>query len=262
MKLCAVLLSLSALTACPTPVGPRYTVDPQRLKGLPTDHGTLLALSDELATKRPTSRQLADRSLAAAEAAEVKHPHDFDVLWRIARGTFLMTEHLETREQRLTYATRGREAAELAVQQSPSRVEGHYYLAMNIARIAEAKNKLGLIKVALGEAERSARIDPRFDEAGAYRFMGKLYLVAPAWPVSVGSTEKAVEMLERAVALAPIPINRLFLGQAYFKDDEPEKAKVLLEGALRDGQRDRGDPRWQKEAKEAEEYLRRLRSGS
>jgi tetratricopeptide (TPR) repeat protein len=165
-----------------------------------------------------------------------------------------MTEQLANKQQRLAYAQTGREYAERARAVQPGRVEPHYYLALNTAKVAEAGNKLTLIKPMIAIAEAAARIDPRYDEAGAYRFIGKVYLTAPAWPVSVGSPEKAIEFLERAVSISPIAINRLFLGEAYFHDESYAKAKLHIGAALRDGAK--LDPRWRQEG---ESYLRRIR---
>ena len=176
---------------------------------------------------------------------------------RAARACFLVTEYLQgSKEQSLAYADHGRRFGELAVKEQPHRVEGHYFLALTSSKVAEAKNNLRLIKPAMAAAELAAKISPAYDDAGPLRFLGKVYLTAPAWPVSIGSPDRAVESLERAVKLAPAPLNRLFLGQAYFHEEEYAKARAALEQALREGQ-GKLHPRWRKEA---EDYLQRLKA--
>ena len=65
----------------------------------------------------------------------------------------------------------------------------------------------------------------------------------------------AVELLERAVQVAPTPLNRLFLGQAYFYADEPEAAIENLTGALDEGRAAGLAERW---LVEGEDILLRL----
>lgn len=264
MQSLACLLSTSLpllLGGCPS-VAPRPTVDPRlvvdgaRDRDLPRQAEELQRLADQVVASRPEQPAPYDRALAALEQALARRPGDYQLLWRAARACFLVTEYVQDKEQRFAYADGGRQYAERAVKEQPGAVEGHYYLALNIAKMAEARNKLRLLKNAIIAAEAAARIDPGFDEAGPLRFMGKVYITAPAWPVSVGSPEKALEYLQRAVKLSPAPLNRLFLGEAYFHEEEYGKARVELEQALREG-KGRLHPRWQKEA---EDYLQRLKS--
>ncbi len=250
--------ALLPLAGCPRPDGALYAVDPNRAKGLPSDPEELLSISDAVCAIpafRTTLRE-SDRALAALEVAlHKRRREDFAILWRLARASFRMTELLENREQRLRYAEAGVAFAERARAVNAVRVEAHYFLALNIAKVAEARNKLGLIKSVIAAAEVAGKIDGRYDEAGPFRLLGKVYLTAPAWPVSVGSPEKAIETLERAVSLSPSPTNRLFLGQAYYHDEEYEKARTLLTGALKHGSEI--DPKWRKEA---EAYLRKIKN--
>jgi tetratricopeptide (TPR) repeat protein len=211
----------------------------------------LIARADTLMAEVPPQIEHVDRALAALQRVLDRTPQDpFAVHWRLARGCFLMTEVLKNEAQRREYAVLGQKHAAQALALQPERVEPHYFLALNTAKIAEADRDLGLIEVMLKQAERAAAIDPAFDEAGPYRFMGKVYITAPSWPVSVGSAEKGVELLERAVKLAPVPLNRVFLGEAYYKDDEYKLAHEQLTLALQQVQTDGVllDPRWRAEA--------------
>ncbi len=198
-----------------------------------------------------------DRALAALEKAlKQVGPRRFEVYWKLARACFLLTEILPTKQQRLIYGRQGRDYAGWAAALKPKRAEGHYYRALNIAKVAEATSDRKKIKAMVAEAEIAARQDPRLDEAGPLRFLGKVYITAPAWPVSVGSSEKALEYLERAVSLAPTPLNRLFLGEAYYHEEEYDKARATIRKALEDGKSGALDRRWLEEGRE---YLERIR---
>jgi tetratricopeptide (TPR) repeat protein len=245
-------------SACPAATGPKYLEDPARYQGLPDDPPALLSLAQQLAAQGPTTPKQIDRLLAALERLLHQQPdRPFETLWRLSQACFYMTEVLTNRDQRKTYAEKGSTYAEAALVKNPKRVEPHYYHALNVAKIAEATRNLDLIKEMIKEGTEAARLDPGFDQAGPHRFLGKVYLSAPAWPVSVGSSEKAVEALERAVQISPWPLNRIFLGQAYYHDDEPEKALEQLTRALQDAKSKtiKLDPRWEKEA---QDYLHRL----
>ena len=250
------LLVLSALVGwlgCPPKRG-SFVADPDRVKGLPSDVHEQIKLADAIVAQRPRTAREVDRALAALELAlDNKPPSRFEVLWRAARACYLMSDALEKKEERVKYADRGRDYATEAVKLEAKRVEGHYYLAVSLGRKAEALGKLKEVKPILDAAQIAAKIDPKYDNGGVLCLMGKIYIMAPAWPVSAGSPEKAIEVLERAMKLAPTPLARLFLGEAYFHDEQYPKAKEHVERALREGKD--LDARWRKEA---EDYLRRI----
>ncbi len=249
------IIGFCVILSCSSPSGPQVFIDPHRYQGLPSIPDALLALSDQHLQEASSPRQI-EHALAALELALQKAPPSpFEALWRLARACFFMADRLENREQWLRYARQGRHYAEQALLRNAGRVEPHYYLALNMAKVAEATHALRLIKPMMAEAEIAVKIDRTYDNAGALRFMGKVYITAPAWPVSIGSPEKAVELLEQAVSISPVPLNRLFLGEAYYHDEHYEKAEEQLHRALKEAKGKKLDKRW---LQEAEDYLRRL----
>lgn len=254
---------LFLLAACPSS-GPRYVPDPDRSKGLTEDPAKLVALADQLTAvplaEKPPPLARVDRAIAALEKALTLAPdRRFEILWRLARACFEMTESLSERTQKHGYAVKGVEYARLAQSLNDKRVEPHYFLALNLAKVAEATANVQLITRMVKPAQEAAKIDETYDDAGPLRYLGKVYLTAPAWPVSVGDPGKAIETLERAVKLAPVPLNRVFLGQAYYQDEEYEAAERQLRQALGDARVSRLDERWKKEA---EDYLGRIAAGA
>lgn len=233
--------------------------DPKRYDGLPSTPQELLALAEQLTRPHPpTSLTKIDRALAALEAA-LAHPppHPEEVLWRLARACFWMAENLSESSPRLDYASRGRDYAEQALKGARQPVEAYYYLALNLGKMAEATSSLKWIKPMLVAAEQAARIDASYDQAGPLRLMGKVYTMAPAWPISVGSPEKAIEVLQKAVAISSVPINQLFLGEAYYHDEQYKKARDEIKRALQGNSPGKLDARWRAEA---QQYLRRIDS--
>lgn len=235
------------VAACPRPEPARHVPDPRRNTGLPQDAHALVELADRLLEVKPQSTKGLDRARAALERALHRHDRPFAVHWRIARVCALIAGHIGNKEQRVEVVKEGILHAEKAGQIAPGRVEPPYFHALNLARQAEAVRSLTLIKEAAALGERARRVDPAFDQAGPLIFLGKVYLTAPAWPVSVGDVEKAISLLERAVKLAPRPMSHLFLGQAYADDEQFDKAKLHLKKALKGPL----EPRWRREALKA-----------
>ncbi|MDQ1352729.1 MAG: hypothetical protein QG657_3035 [Acidobacteriota bacterium] len=67
------------------------------------------------------------------------------------------------------------------------------------------------------------KLDDKFRGAMGYRFLGKLYIVAP-WPV--GSDSKALKMFKKAIEKDNATLySHYFAGELYFEDDEYELAE-------------------------------------
>ncbi len=242
------------VSGCPTRATV-FTPSADRAAGLPASVPELIAASDRLVADAGADPHRIDRGLAALEAAQAKGPEEpVEVAWRMARACFLMTEALGA-SQGKRYGQAGEAHAERAVALAADRVEGHYYHALNMAKVAEASKDVERLKPMMVVAKAAADIDPAFDDAGPLRLMGKTYVVAPEWPTSVGDREEAVEVLKKAVSLAPTALNRLFLGEALYHAEEYEKAEAQLMRALKDGRAGGLAARW---ISEGEDYLRRM----
>ena len=162
----------------------------------------------------------AQAAFAAAEKAWSQNSTNYDAKIALARTVFDLAEFAEDKKERERLADIGIRAARAAIETSRERVEGHYYLAMNLGQLARTKMLSALKILDEMEAEWSAAraIDPKYDYAGPDRSLGILYLEAPGWPTSVGNKKKARFHLERAVTLAPnCPENLISLMEAYVK---------------------------------------------
>jgi tetratricopeptide (TPR) repeat protein len=249
------LLYSQYLAGCCPPEPPRYVLDPPRAETLPASAKTLIEESDRLLRRYPLGIQDVERARQALAKA-LQFVRSFDVHWRLSRACFLLSQKLANREEKLRYALVGLEHAIQGRRLVRDRVEPHYYEALNRANVAEAKGSLKLVKPMMAAARKATLIDEAYDNAGPLVVQGKVYLTAPPWPMSVGNTEKAVEMLARAVRLAPTAMNKIFLGQAYYHDEQYVRSRKVIRKALK-AAGSRLDPRWRKEARD---YLRRLRA--
>ena len=134
------------------------------------------------------------------------------------------------------YYQQGQSYAETLIREEPNRVEGHYWLAMNLCGQADVGGKLlgrRLLPRILEELQRAVALDEAYDQAGAHRVLGRIYYEAPGWPLSVGDMQKSLQHLQAAVRLAPATsTNHLYLAQTLLRLNEtPPGAAGIGAGA-------------------------------
>ncbi len=156
------------------------------------------------------------------------------VLERLARAAFFLGDLAEKSQRRLYY-DQGRQHAQTILQEYPQRVEGHYWLGLNLAGLADVNRIQGrrLLPQILEELERSAAIDPSYDQAGAYRVLGRIYYEAPGRPISVGDINKSLDLLKKAATLAPAnSTNHLYLAETLIKLGNLDQGRQELQQVL------------------------------
>ena len=135
------------------------------------------------------------------------------------------------------YYQKGQSYAETLIREEPNRVEGHYWLAMNLCGQADVGGKLlghRLLPRILEELKRSVALDAAYDQAGAHRVLGRIYYEAPGWPLSVGDMQKSRQHLQAAVRLSPATsTNHLYLAETLSRLNEAGLARQELEQVLK-----------------------------
>lgn len=136
--------------------------------------------------------------------------------------------------QRAEVAQRGIAVCRQWLVQQSNSAPAHYYLAINLGQLAQAKAPSFAAYRLVHQVERqfktAAELDVTFDHAGPARTLGLLYFQAPGWPLSVGSKTKARQWLNRAVEVDPnYPGNQLNLAEAQLKWREPKELKQTIE---------------------------------
>ena len=162
------------------------------------------------------------------------HPEDTNAPWQFASACFDLADFSTNDTQRAGLAELGVNACRQVIARDSNSVAGHYYLAMDLGELAQAKAPslaaYRLVHQVEAEFQAAATLDERFDQAGPARNLGELYFQAPSWPLSVGSHRKAREWLERAAALAPdYPENQLNLLEARIKWRQQFEAETTLQ---------------------------------
>jgi hypothetical protein len=164
----------------------------------------------------------AEQAVLAAQQNFAAATNRVEAGWRLGSACFDVADLATNDAQREAFAKRGIAACNYALARQTNCAAGHYYLAMNLGKLAEAEAPslaaYHLVHEVEHEFETAAELDVHFDYAGPARNLGELYFQAPSWPLSVGSKKKAREWLELAVRLAPdYPENLLSLAEARWK---------------------------------------------
>ncbi|MGQ9920663.1 MAG: TRAP transporter TatT component family protein [Desulfobacca sp.] len=181
------------------------------------------------------------------------------VLARLARAAFFLGDLTDGGQRRLYYE-QGRQYAETMVQEFPASVAGHYWLGLNLAGLADVSRlqALRLLPKIMAALERAAAIDPAYDQAGAYRVLGRIYFEAPGRPLSVGDINKSLVLLQKASQLAPAnSTNYLYLGEALLKAGRPDDARRQFEKVLTAAQNADGPRGLEADRRQAQEILAR-----
>jgi len=220
---------LAGAAACPSP--PSGSADVPL--PLPSDPLACLRLADEW-SRVGTSREKKLDALAALDHAQSlgSDPYVTEVLR--ARALFRLAEENDDDAPRSEWLDAALAAARRAADLRPDRVEGHYYVAVVLGRIAERATvgALDMIPQIQAAAERSVEIDRTYDNCGPLVALGMLYIAAPPWPQSIGDPETGLEYLREAVECSDFPVNRILLAEALLDQGEFEEARDLLRWVL------------------------------
>ena len=170
----------------------------------------------------------------------------FAALWQGARSLCALAQLAgDDAGRQRDLAAEARGYAEKATHSQPSRVEGHYYLAIATGLFAEAQairaiSGLPLVDDIEAAGKAAVRIDPAFDRAGPHLLLGELYFQAPGFPTSIGDIDLALWHLRKAVDLAPDHApNRIALAEVILDDDDgedPEDDARKVFAPIADGQ--------------------------
>jgi Flp pilus assembly protein TadD len=204
-------------------------------------------------------------ALAGYDLLLERNPTDFDLLWRASRAALALGVLSDRQDAQTPMYLRAESFARRAVQQSPGRAEGHYWLAAAMGRRAlhaDLRTTARLASAVMESATRALAIDSM--SAGAHDIIGKLHSEVCKLPYLVRfiagqllgvsvirqtSWELAEQHLRRAVALDSTAIlYRVDLAQIYLRTHRRAMAEPLLREALAMRRRQPPDVIFQREA--------------
>lgn len=126
--------------------------------------------------------------------------------------------------------------ADKAVQESPQQADVLIWRGIIVASYAGAKGGLGaltLAKNAKKDFEIAMAINPNALSGSAYTSLGSLYYQVPGWPIGFGNDQKALEYLQKGLAINPNGIDsNYFYGDFLLRSGDIDGAEQALRKAL------------------------------
>jgi tetratricopeptide (TPR) repeat protein len=159
---------------------------------------------------------------------------DFEAAWRLGRAYFFLGQEATGDRKVRDYFKRGVESSSRSVQLQPERVEGNFWLGVNLALLAGSENPLSAAVDAVrakNALQRAVRIDPTYHGAGPLRVLGRLQHRLPGW--LGGGTARARANFERAVEIAPDnTVTRIYFAELLSEIGDASGARAQLEAIL------------------------------
>ena len=207
--------------------------------------------ADDLYDRRGQPENVRASVTLLEEAAD-----DYEAAWRAGRALFFLGQEAEGEEETRAQHTRGALVSERAARLAPRRVEGHFWLGVNLALLAQTERPLKALRHAL-RARRSlllaTRLDPAYHAAGPLRVLARLQHKLPR--LAGGGTKRARANFERAVELFPAnTVTRLYFAEMLLETGDTDRARAELEALLNAPH----DPSWAFESERDRKLARRM----
>jgi tetratricopeptide (TPR) repeat protein len=220
-----------------------------------------MAQADALLAGPTLDYQKAQQALALYESLPQVNPA---LLTRLTRTSFILGDLAPISERGRCYE-KGLDYADKLLAHEPNGVAGHYWKAMNLSGLADVGTRMQgfkLLPKIMAELKRVLALDQTYDDAGAPRVIGRIYLEAPGWPISVGDKQKSLTNLTTAVRLAPnYSTNHLYLAETMLDMGQKDEARAELQKVLQDGLHALTPKDLEEDRQEARRLLKEMQEG-
>ena len=180
----------------------------------------------------------------------------YEVQWRLARALFFLGQEAGAKDSSRQLYAAGIGAGERAVELNKDRVEGHFWVGVNLALFAEANRGIrGLraLRSARLELKRAIQINEGYHDAGPLRVLGRLDHRAPR--ILGGNRKRSRRLLDRALAIAPSnSVTLIYAAELAIANGERDRASNLLRQVIQSPI----DAEWEYETKRDRELARAL----
>jgi hypothetical protein len=192
--------------------------------------------------------------------SKVSEVDGYEIAWRLSRALFFLGQEEQEAESARALHLQGVHAGKSAVRAMPERVEGHFWLGVNLALLARAEPRLKAVTTAIRAKralESAITIDSPYHAAGPLRVLARLQQELPR--LLGGGSARAQVNYKRAITLAPLnTVTRLYFAEFLLEIGEIDQARAQLEMVRKAA----FDPDWAFEIKRdqriAGEFLARL----
>ncbi|MBD0370864.1 MAG: tetratricopeptide repeat protein [Pyrinomonadaceae bacterium] len=187
------------------------------------------ALADRLYDGREQAENVR-RSLELLERAS----EDYEALWRLSRARFFLGQEAQSRDEARAHHLAGVEAGSRAVSLQDARVEGHFWLGVNLALLAQIEKPLGALRRVLRarrELKLAVALDAAYHAAGPLRVLARLESKLPL--ILGGGRHRARAHFEQAISLAPSnTVTRIYFAELLLECGDTDRARKELEAII------------------------------
>jgi len=158
----------------------------------------------------------------------------YEVQWRLSRALFFLGQQAGSRDASRQLYSAGIGAGERAVALNGNRVEGHFWVGVNLALFAESNGGvrgLRAFRWARMELKKAINIDESYHGAGPLRVLARLDHKAPR--ILGGNRKRSREFFDRALAIAPLnSVTLTYAAELAIDAGEDTRASDLLRRLL------------------------------
>ncbi len=216
----------------------------------------IISQADELYSER----QRIENVPASIAILRSSGRNEYEILWRLGRALFFLGQEAPDKDSALSNHCQGVVTCEQAVASDPERVEGHFWLAVNLALAAQMHRRVpGLLRArrAMRELRQAIQIDSSYHGAGPLRVLARLQHKLPR--LLGGGSGRARTNYKAAVNLAPEnTVTRIYFAELLLESGELDLGREQLESVLNVS----ADPGWafeiERDKRIAKEMLAKL----
>jgi len=194
------------------------------------------------------------QAIALLEDLAVRQPKNYEVLWRLCKYTYYLSDREKDSTKKQKLLESGIEAGKRALEIDSSRPEAHFWLGANYGGALESGSfGLATLGDVRKEMETVLKIDEGYQNGSAYMVLGLVDLKAPR--IVGGDPQKAVAEMEKGLQFGQTnAFLRLHLGEAYQAVGRNGDAREQLNAILSM----KPDPDYLPELKEAQTQAQQL----
>jgi len=145
-------------------------------------------------------------------------------LWEKAKNSYIQADTTPEKQKKAALAKEGLSYSEECLMKQPENAACYYYRAMNtgVYYSAHVKGYQSGIKTMIADCKKVIELDAKFDHAGAYRTLGKIYTDMPEIIITKNGVSRdldlALKYLRMAVQQDPsYPENHIYLAYTLFE---------------------------------------------
>jgi len=190
----------------------------------------VMARADELYARRADITNV-------SKSIEFLHKAEADCYekgWRLGRALFFLGQEAPDTKLARIFHVQGVEAGRRAVKVQADRVEGHFWLGVNLALLAPLESPAKAVAHALRARRalsKAITIDASYHSAGPLRVLARLEHKLPR--LVGGGLAKAGAKFERAIGIAPAnTVTRIYFAEFLLETGEIDRARSELETVL------------------------------